>query len=115
MVEVCVDVTVLVTVEVTVEVTGGRLVVELVVVPEPLLQRVVPWEMVGRLPPMIISSGERLLVWEAPSMPHDVPYEVAVETDCHDPDWRTCRAGAKVTSGIEKMLVPCSSDIASTG
>jgi len=110
-----VTVSVLVTVDVTVEVTGGRLVVELVVVLEPLLQRVVPWEIVGMLPPTIISSGERLLVWEAPSIPHDVPYDVAVETDCHVPDLRTCRAGANVTAGIEKTLVPCSSDIASTG
>jgi len=40
---------------------------------------------------------------------------VAVETDDQTPDWRTCRAGEKVTSEIENTLLPCSSDIASTG
>ena len=83
---------------------------EVVVVDEDELQSSVPAGKDERLPPTMISSLGSSGFCRLPCTPHPVPYDFADATTVHVPDLNTCRAGASVTTGNEKMAGACSSD-----
>jgi len=111
-----VSVVVLVTVTVTV---GGAIVeveeeLELLVVEEPEDQSSVPADNELREVPMSISPFCKPEFWRMPCMPQEAPYDLALCTETHTPEFITC-IELKVTVGKEKTLTACSSEKASTG